>query len=722
MRSALGVAFKLVAWICAGAVAVAGLVATIGPSARSLATSIDAQSNNLASLSPLTQRSLVYDANGNVIATLYSDEDRSPVDFAQIPPALIDTVLAVEDREFFSHGGVDYRGIGRAVLRDLTQGGAQGGSSITQQLAKNRLFPGGRGRSGKEKIKEAKYAIQLEQKYTKKEILQEYLNTVYFGNGAYGVKVGAERYFHKQMKQLTLPEMALLAGLIAQPVDSDPIKHPAAARRRRAEVFDSLVAVGSITTFDARHYNETPLPKRVYKLASFSANCNYFVLALMEWLTLDGVLAAESLGPDKASRLHRIYHDGLRITTTWDQTIQSKMETAIDSQSVPAELATAVALVDNHTGAVKAFHSQKAELCQENGKVKGNIAVDPNPATGRQPGSQFKVFTLAAAIESGYSPRDYISGSEESFTRPVTTQSSPWKPKTDLSGTMSLRTALAKSVTPAFARLEFSLGNGAIGPKRVADMAHKLGIPETRHLGADSSLTLGVKEVVPLEMATAYATIANDGVRHRPIFATKIAGPDGSVIYDQTASIGEPEIAPEVARTLTDMMQEVVKSGTGTNARLDGNRMVAGKTGTTDNDENVWFTGFTAQYTTSVWIGNPLGNISLDGLLDGPGSGPTYGGKKPAKIFAAFMNLLHADLPNIDFTAPDDTLWPRSSFIDETGRRSHGPQAPYVYAPTPSNTTVAAQPGHGGTGATVPSTPPSSPSTSPGSTPPTKKP
>ena len=697
---------KLVALIASGALAIAGLTALIAPAGQSLGHVIDAQPLDLPTMAKITQRSYVYDAHGNQIAQLYSDEDRSPVALKQIPDRVIATILAVEDRNFYKHKGVDYRGLVRAFLKDVSTGSREGGSSITQQLAKNTLFPGGRSPTGREKLKEYAYAGQLEKRLSKAEILQSYLNTIYFGNGAYGIKVASERYFNKPtMRDLTTPEVALLAGLIAKPSGADPLKHPVAARQRRAEVFDSLVAVGLITPADAARFDAAPLPKQTYSSGAYAPN-GYFMDAMLKWIVKDNAAGA-SLGPDVATRRARIFHDGLRITTTWDQEVQAKLDAAVASEPLPDQVSAAAVTIDNDTGQVKAFHSQNEPWNE--GKRRGNIAVDGD---GRQPGSQFKVFTLAEALNSGYSPDDTISGSEATFFPPISTDATGWKPKTDRSGSMSLRTALAVSVNPAFARLEFSLGQGTAGPQRVAEMAHRMGVSRDRKLALQSSLTLGVSGVLPLDMASAFSTIANEGVHHDPVFVTKIVDAAGNVLYDESASGGVSVFSPQVARSLTDIMQDVVKKGTAKRAKLNDKRMVAGKTGTTNGSSDLWFTGFTTQYTTSVWIGNQnSGTFPLEKLL---GRGEAQGGRIPTRIFAAFMNAVHVGLPIVDFTPPDEKLWPRRTRIDENGRQTPRPHAP-VYVPV-APTTIA-----GSTSPTTP-TPGGKPVGPKSTTPTTKKP
>ncbi len=690
---------KFVLWVLVGALAVACLVVVISPATQGLQHAVSAQPLALPELQPLSQRTSVYDAAGTRITQLYSEQDRLLVDLKDIPEKLIAVILATEDRDFYNHRGINYKGIVRAFLNDVKGGKRQGGSTITQQLVKNTMFENGRGNNARDKVKEAILALRLEGQLSKSEILSRYLNTIYFGKGAYGVRTAAERYFDKPLKVLNIPEMALLAGLIASPDSKNPIEHPQAARDRRAEVLTSLVAVGLITTFDAARYNEAPLPTVVHIHAEYRPR-TYFEHALQEWLVNGNNPAAQSLGVDARQRELRLYHGGLQIYTTWDRTLDAKLAAAVANAKLPSPVTAAITVIDNHTGAVKAMY--------EGGRTYLDSPFDLALQSTFQPGSQFKTFTLTAALEGGYSPLDTINGGTCSFDPPVSP--AHWAPSTDASGSMTLRHALAKSVNCAFARLEFSLGHGQIGPKKVVEMAQRLGVHHT--LDPQGPITLGTSAVSTLDMATAFSVLPNDGIRRPAIYATKILDSSGSVLFDASRETGTQVLNTEVARTMVDIMQDVITSGTATRAKLANGRAAAGKTGTTNNDVSLWFTGYTHELTTSVWVGIPDCQRTLDPACSlqryFSGSVSVQGGRVPAPIWKTFMDSALEGTPNTDFVPPDASLWPRSVYVTENGRPI---SAPHIYIP-PSSTTTTPTPnpstkvspgkGHGAT--TTPTT------------------
>ncbi len=697
MRAVGKFLIKFMLWTLVGALSVAGLVAAVGPAVSSLGTAVDSSPVALPSLQPLSQRSFIYDSKGNLIAQIYSEEDRLLVDLKDIPEKLIAVILATEDRDFFDHKGVDYRGIVRAFVNDVKGGKRQGGSTITQQLVKNTFFENGRKDNVMDKAKEAARALKLEGQMSKQDILSRYLNTIYFGNGAYGVRTAAERYFDKSLKQLNLAEMALIAGLIASPENFDPIDHPVAAKQRRSEVLRALVDVGMITTFDADRYHNEPLPTEVKKDAKYAPN-SYFVKALQAWLTDDKnpSAAAKALGADKKQRLFRLYHGGLKITTTLDQSLEATLKASVVAQGLedPVKLDTefpieaSATVVDNATGAVLAMYSGGKPFEQRRGF---DLATDGF----RQPGSQYKTFTLAAALENGYSITDSIQGGRCSFDPPV----SPihWAPSTHGGGVMSLKHAFTQSVNCAFARLQFSLGHGTAGIERVIEMAQRLGLSSKSEPVA--STTLGVGGATTREMATAFSAFPADGVLHPAIFATKILDSDGSTLYDSNSHRGIRVLQPEIARSMVEAMQGPIESGTATRARLNDRRPAAGKTGTTNESVDAWFTGYTPQLTASVWVGrvkcaNPLN----------PDCGMNEeGGRTPARIWKAFMDAALADQPILEFTPPDASLWPRQQYITEDGRKIRAPQR--WIPPNVTSSTTAAAPTGGTGGATKPKKP-----------------
>ena len=356
----VSVVVKLVAWIAAGALVVAGLLALVVPAGSDLRTSIDMRAKTIPALAVEPERSLIYDSHGAEIAQLYSNEDRASVPLTEVPSTMVAAILATEDREFFNHSGIDWKGTIRAFLKDVSAGGVkQGGSTITQQLVKNTMFAGGRGRNAKDKIREAVLALRIEGQYTKREILERYLNTIYFGNGAYGIKAAAERYFNKPVQRLNLPEAAMLAGIVSNPDGFDPITHPVSARARRAKVLEGLVAVGVITQADAQHDDAAPLPTRITPAATYGPNTS-FVDAMQHYLIDQDNAASQALGATREARRSRLYRGGLRITTTWDPAIQRALDAAVAAARLDGRLSVSSTVIDNRTGAVRAVYPNLA--------------------------------------------------------------------------------------------------------------------------------------------------------------------------------------------------------------------------------------------------------------------------------------------------------------------------------------------------------------------------
>ena len=396
-----------VAIIGFGGSALAVTLAFAVPATRALTFGTTSSDAITPVLQALDQRSVVVDRNGNVMATLYGTEDRAPRHPQRGVVGHDRRVISIEDRTFFSHRGVDPKSILRALRQDVKSGVVQqGGSTITQQLVKNTLIENPK-KNIQRKVREAVLAMRLEQIYTKDEILERYLNTVYFGRDAYGIRAASERYFNEQPIELTIPQAAMLAGMISAPSAYDPILHPAAAHHRRDQVLVAMRETGVISQTAVKAYDRYPLPKTTHHVATI-APTSYFVSEVVQRL-----LADKRLGPDVPTRRNLIYHGGLRITTTYDPTLQTEAETAVRTQIALAErqpnipVTGALVSIDNSNGAVRAMVSGSGD---ESGA--GYLAQQFNYATGanRQVGSSFKVFTLATALENGYSPNDTIDG------------------------------------------------------------------------------------------------------------------------------------------------------------------------------------------------------------------------------------------------------------------------------------------------------------------------
>jgi penicillin-binding protein 1A len=405
------------------------------------------------------------------------------------------------------------------------------------------------------------------------------------------------------------------------------------------------------------------------------------------------------LGADDQARYAAVFKGGLHIHTTFDPIQQSRAQAAVDSVLPDTPVTAALVSIDNTTGAVVAMVGGRSFE-----QSKFNLATQGN----RQTGSAFKGITLATALDAGYSPEDTVSGGSLLFEMP----GDDW----DLGcsgGTMDLWDAIARSNNCAFARIAISLGpgrSGSDGAERIIEMAGRLGINKSR-LSANPSITLGTQPTSVLEMASAYSVFPNDGLRRPPMFVTKVTGPDGKLRFDDRGA-GVPAIAAQVARTETEMLKGVVDHGTGTGA--DIGVPVAGKTGTTDDNADAWFCGFTAPYTAAVWMGYPDARVPMSEF----GLSSVTGGSLPTDIWAAYMSAAIEGLPTPDFPLPDEDAWPTAQHVDETGRKLRVYTAPAtavtVAPPTtepqqskperrrnderPSKTTPRNTPGGGGGG------------------------
>jgi penicillin-binding protein 1A len=627
----------VVAVVVAG-LGLAGATLVLAPQLRSLFTAGSAGANVKVNLRPLSQRSVVYAHDGSVLAVLADAEYREPVPLSRVPGHLIAAVVDTEDERFFDHGALDFRALTRAFFTNVSGGGVlEGGSTITQQLVKNAVLSPKK--DVNRKIKEAALSFRLESQMTKRQILERYLNTVYFGNQAYGVQAAARRYFDLDVGQLSPGQSALLAGIIRNPLGYDPLAAPEAARARRNQVVDRMLRLGDLTDPEAASIRAEPLP---VKRTTPKAPDDYFAEYVKNSLLQD-----KRLGETSQERYRAVFQGGLAIHTTLDPKLQSlaKLRVTEGLPDTGGRYNAALVAVEPGTGAVRALvggpgfeHSQF------------NLVTD---GIGRQPGSSFKVFTLVTAFEQGYGPRDTINGSSPCpVTIPGQTPYTPGNYEGSRGGTATLTTQTTRSTNCAFIRL-----SQIVGLDKVAETAHRMGISERVPIDPIPSMPLGSKEVHPLDMASAYATLAADGIYHAPYFVERVEDADGKTLFDVRPQ-GERVVSQQVARMTTQVLQEVVKNGTGTRARL-ADHPVAGKTGTAEDNSDAWFVGYTPQLATAVWMGNPLKRDRMVIL----GTEVT-GGSYPASIWAAFMKDALADQPSVDFPLPDPGKIPRSRYLD----------------------------------------------------------
>jgi penicillin-binding protein 1A len=593
---------------------------------------------------PLAQTTFVYTSTGSLITALHATEDRVVLSQDQMTQNVRDAVVAIEDRRFYEHSGVDLRSIVRAAAIDITHGQViEGGSTITQQLVKN-LYTGG-AETLRRKIEEAALAMQMEERYTKDDILTSYLNTVYFGEGAYGVEAAAETYFGLHASQLSLARSAMLAGLITSPNHFDPFVRPRSAEGRRNVVLRIMRQMGTITPRERRRAAHAPIRVR-HGGEETHYPYPYFIDYFKRWF-----LSNPAFGATYDERYKLLFTGGLRVTTTLDPSIQSAAQQAVSSVlSYPSDPDAAVTVLDPRTGYVRGMVGGKdAEYWADSGAGRVNLATGAG-GSGRQTGSAFKPFALVAALEHGYSP-------DTTFPAPASiTLSLPGGGSWSVTnadgggyGTLSLRTATEESVNTVYAQLIQRLGAvtvvrtaKAMGMRCCTDV----GDPKGPLLAVDSAV-LGSNEANTLEMASAYGTLATGGRHVDPVPVESVVAPDGSILW-QASPDPTQVVQPEVAAAANDILQDVVLYGTGTAANLG--RPQIGKTGTDDNHDNAWFVGAIPQLSAAVWVGYQQGQIPMEP----PRTRITvYGGTWPAQIWRLLMQKATRSLPPDPFPTPE---------------------------------------------------------------------
>jgi len=575
----------------------------------------------------LDQTSKIIAADGTVITELHGEQNRENVGLDQICLELQNAVIAIEDERFYQHGGVDWEAIVRAFWTNVVQGQVvQGASTITQQYVKNTLT--GKERTYWRKVEEASLANQLERRYSKDKILEMYLNDVYLGQGCYGVKTASQTFFGKQPSELALEEAALLAAVIRIPNYYSPYLNIEAAKERRNVVLDKMDELGFITSSQAAEAKDKEVAVQPIPEEAPSPLAPYFVEYVKKYLynvfAADPNLRAKfgDLSPDDI-----IFRGGLRVYTTLDPRLQKYAEDAIASTLDEAgDPGAALCAVDPRTGEIKAMVGGK-----DYSQLQYNIAAQG----GRQPGSSFKAFVLTTAISNGISPYKSYDSSPTTLEFPDGTKWKVGNAEGSSYGTINVYTATVRSVNVVYARIIRD-----VGPQRVAQMAQAMGITST--IPPYPSIALGTSEVNPLEMASAFGTLANNGTYNAPICVTRVTDAEGNVIFENNPK-GKRVVREDVAAVVNSILQDAVRYGTGRAARID--RPQAGKTGTTDDYADAWFCGYTPDLSAAVWVGYPEGRISMRSV-----HGITvYGGTFPAQIWREFMELALADVPASDF-------------------------------------------------------------------------
>jgi penicillin-binding protein 1A len=544
--------------------------------------------------------SIVYAADGSVIAEWHGEQDRTVVALRDIPKSLTDAVVAIEDPRFYEHDGVDLTGIGRGLAANAGTGEVEeGGSTITQQLVKI-LFTG-RERSATRKIREALFAYELESKNDKSAVLGTYLNTVYFGHGAYGVESAAQRYFGKPASYLDLAESATLAGIIQAPSRYGSAESLEETTKRRDLVLTQMREQDLITEQQEREAKRKPL------VLAASTEAGKVAPFFVEYVKQDLI---DTLGAEK------VYAGGLRVYTSLEPRLQSAAEQSAAQLSLPGDPEVALVSVrasDGHVLAMIGGRDFKAS--------QFNLAVQGR----RQPGSAFKPFVLVTALEQGVRANQVFETSP--YSVPVT--DGVWTVQNYenrfAAGSMTLQAATDYSVNGVFARLVM-----LVGPEKVVSTAKKMGI--TTPLDPNPAIALGGLKygVSPLEMVSAYSTIANGGTRVRPSGIVSVTDDQGRKVLTRSVE-STRVIAPELAAQAAEMLHDVVERGTGQKAKL--RVWAAGKTGTTQSYRDAWFVGWSGDIATAVWVGNRAAQVPMTAVH---GIAVT-GGSFPATIWSQYM-------------------------------------------------------------------------------------
>ncbi|MBA2528361.1 MAG: transglycosylase domain-containing protein, partial [Euzebyales bacterium] len=691
------------------AVVILALATVVGPQAVSSAAGVldvrlDIPAD--ASLPALEQRSVMLAADGTRLALIDREVSRRVLPLSKIPKRVREAVVTAEDRKFWSHDGYDVEGIGRALVANIRAGGvAEGGSTITQQLAKGEV---GSQRTLERKVAELLYAVALERRFDKPALLERYLNQVYFGSRAYGIDAAAEEYFGVEPDELTTDQAALLAGLIRSPNSADPRAKPKLARRRRNTVLAAMAEEGYLRPARLATWQRRPLG--VQHPPARRTKQPHVVEAVRREL-----LANPALGATRAERERALYYGGLKITTTLDPGMQKAAQDAIEAYLPSGAPTGAIATIDPRTGEIKAIAS---------GLDYRDLEYDLASQGRRQPGSAFKPFVYAEALQQGFPLKMKLSGTSPAYFKKV----DGWKRNCNDDdpsdcgvenfgevsyGTLAIPAALRQSVNTAAAQLMIT-----VGPRHVVELADRMGIDmhaanpkieDPSEVLANPGLVLGgfTRGTTPLEMASAYGVFANRGERVRPHLISTVTDSTGEVLYE-----AEPQ--PErvlhrvVNAAMVDLMRSVVTDGTGTGAALPSWE-VAGKTGTTTDSKDAWFVGYTPVLSTAVWIGHAEGGVKMPDMT---------GGSTPASIWRTYMaDVLEGraavDFPPVDLArledrrrasapakVPEVVGLTESKALVKIGRRKLVGKVREEYSAAPAGTVVWQSP-NGGSSTTV---------------------
>ena len=693
----LGFIPRLLLIVAAGALLLTATIVGVAPRVWSSANAHEELPVVLPEFESLAQRTYVYDVNGQEIA-FYELENSQPIAFEDIPQAVIDAFLVVEDKEFFTHDGINLRSLVRATLSNFASDSPQqGASTITMQVVKNDYLAGLE-RDGRYKLLQMHYARMLEKEMSKQDIMARYLNTVFFGNNAYGIEAAAETYFGKKAADLTFIESAFLAGLVRSPSGFDPINEPERSRARWLQVLDRLVDEEKVTEVEAEQLaEEFVLPSRVKTLPERSFSRTYFTEALRDYL----LNKTDILGDTYQERYNQLFRGGLRIHTTLDSTLQSLAEQA--RNELPENttgIDASVVSLDAATGAIRAMVGGRGFVPNER---EVNMALSP-----RQTGSSVKVFILAAAVQAGAQANDVLDGTKPCTLPNPGNEAEPFIITDAVSrGVVTLQEHTTRSINCAFGRL-----SQIVGLHRVVDTIYRMA--ESPYLYRDqpaserlpiepfASLATGANEMAAIDMASGIQALANEGVHHDPYYVDFIDGPDGERIHTHLDP-GSQVLDRDAALATVEILKgPIYGGGTGRRAAFDDRRPAFGKTGTQDENTNAWFVGGTKQLATAVWVGDPNAYTPMARTRTFPGI-PEFiadgvprvqGGFYPAQIWKAYMQPAHTFLEPLDWERPAPPKRPNARLYlpgNECALRAVGtapapvdPEAPPTTVPPPN--------------------------------------
>ena len=694
--------------ILAGVVLAAGLLPVVGSAAVAASAAVRGfESLPQRLVAPdLPQSSVLLARDGSTLATLYA-QNRLTVSLADIAPVMQQAILAVEDSRFYEHKGVDLQGTTRAILATyLGNGDVQGGSTITQQYVKNILVEtartpdeanAARAVTPTRKLREMRLALEIERRLTKDQILEGYLNIAFFGNKAYGVETAARRYFNKSAKDLTLAEAATLAGIVQSPAQWDPIRKPENAQKRRAVVLNRMVSEGYISQQEATAAKATLLSE-ILNPTSADNGCVTSVAPFFCDYVLQVIVNDEMFGKTKEAREALLRQGGLIIQTTLDPQAQTAANSSVRKwipPTDPSNKAAAITMLEPGTGEIRAMAQNRDwGPTSEDGKtaLNYNVGRQFNGIIGAQAGSTFKAFTIAAALDQGFSPWETIaSPNKKTFTNFVNCETNtPFEPYTvqnsTASGTFDMFTGTAFSVNTYFVGLEEKIG--LCGPVAMAKAA---GVVQGDGKDVESvpSFTLGVAPVTTMTMAEAYATFAAHGVHCAPRAITRItnrAGQDLKVRERTCRRVMDRAVADGVTVMLRGVIDGGIEGRTG--ARMSLGRDAAGKTGTINENAAVWFVGYTPDLSAAVWVGDPRGgqkypmqNITINGKT----YKRVFGGTIPGPIWKeSMLGALEGSAP-IPFALQPD-LQPFTAPVTQPSTDTPATGATVTPTPTPTKT------------------------------------